>query len=803
MRLNITRLIIISVLLSSLFISCGEVSNVENQAVAQPFSTVEIDELVDQVYESMTTEQRVAQLHGIRPSHVMENGKLSLDLCRKLIPNGVGHVSQFACMIELEPNELRDFVKDFQDYVISCTDAGIPAIFHEEAITGFSTKGATTYPQQIGVACSWNPELLYQKSRYTAESMRSVGSQYALSPMVDVIRSQHFERGEESYGEDGYLSSVYAKEFVEGLQGDDFKTGIAATTKHFLGYGKGIELSEKEVMEEILLPHEVAIRVAGSKSIMPGYHIFKGQSAITNHYFLQDILQDYMHYDGLVVSDYGATAMNWAAGGNPNHEYERARDAINAGAHLELCDLECFDQLPKLIADGLVTEELFENAVKQNLRMKAKLGLLDKNPKLYETGEINLNKKEYDSLAYVIASQSVVLLKNNGVLPLKKEGQKVALIGPNANSHWAMLGDYTYQALHAFFMNGKVDNTKPKIYTLKEGMESAIGDEVILNYERGCDWDNTIKTAIIGGGDSRIKLSNLDILVHMLREEADPTSLENAFVQAENSDVVVMAMGENAALCGEGRFRKGIKLPGTQEAFIEEMIDTGKPVVLVIFGGRAQVLSRKILDGAAAIVQAWYPGQQGGNAVADILFGDVNPSGKLCTTYPSTESEEALSYTYSEEKMKGLIEFPFGYGLSYTSFEYDNINVSPKAKIGSDIIEVNFTLTNTGAVAGAEIAQLYLSEAKPSDNFKPIQLKGFQRVYLEAGESKQVTFQLSTDLLSYYDCEKGKWITEENDFIIKVASSSRDIKLDAPLSLIGNPLEKDLRDAYYSLSSVK
>ena len=377
------------------------------------------------------------------------------------------------------------------------------------------------------------------------------------------------------------------------------------------------------------------------------------------------------------------------------------------------------------------------------------------------------------------------------------------MIGPNANSHWAMLGDYTYQALHAFFESGKIDKMNPKLVTLKEGMERVMGEGASLAYERGCDWDKTIKTEIKKGGDSRIKLSKLDILVNMLREEADPTSETNALSAARSSDVIVLAMGENAALCGEGRMRKGIRLPGHQEKFVESMIDTGKPVVLVLFGGRAQVLSRKILDGASAIVQAWYPGQQGGNAVADILFGKVNPSGKLCTSYPATESKKPLSYNYGEKAMEGLVEFPFGYGLSYTSFKYDNIKVSPKAEIGKDIIEVSFTLTNVGKVAGSEIAQLYFSPTAPSANYKPIQLKGYEKVKLEAGESKRVTFQLSTESLAYYDCDRAIWITEAGDFLVKVASSSKDIELSAPLSLTGKAEEKELRDYYFSQSSVK
>ncbi len=794
-----------AMLLISLSLSgCAEEQS--SQVVDQPFSNPKLDALVDEIYNSLSMEERVAQLHGIRPSLITVDGRLSKELCDQLIPHGVGHISQFACMQDFTPDELRDFVRDLQEYVISHNAAGIPAIFHEEAITGFSTKGATTYPQQIGVACSWNPDLVELKSRYTAESMRSVGAQMALSPMVDIIRTQHFNRGEESYGEDSYLSSAMALAFINGLHGDDLSTGVAATTKHFLGYGGGSNLLKKEIMEEIMTPHEVGIRIAGSKSLMPGYHSFEDETAITNSYFLQDLLRDYLQFDGIVVSDYFAIGVKGKAKGNPLHFYERAEKAINAGADLELCDPEAFPLLPELIAQGKVSEERFEEAVKQNLRMKGRLGLLDKKPKLYDEGEINLNKEEYDQLSYDLATQSVVLLKNDGTLPLTTDSKKIALVGPNANSYWAMLGDYTYQALHAFFQSAEVDNDYHKIYTLKDGMERAKGDEVTLSYERGCDWDASIKSAVDEGGDNRVELSKLDKLINMLRREADPTNLNRAIKISKKSDVIVAAVGENAALCGEGRARKGIRLPGDQEAFVESLIETGKPVVVVIFGGRAQVLSEKILNGAAAIVQAWYPGQQGGNAVADILFGEVNPSGKLCTSYPATESRTPLCYNYGDRRMKGLVEFPFGYGLSYTTFEYTNLESTLEATIGEDRVEVSFTISNVGKRDGTEVAQLYISPANVNGSgLKSIQLKGFERVEVAAGESRRVTFSFDPELISLYNnqVEENPWRVVPGEYKIKIGSSSSDIRLAAPLTLVGDRVKRERREVFFSSSSVK
>ncbi len=641
----------------SAMVSC---SSVGSQVVDRPLSDEKLDKLVDEIYDSLSNEERAAQLSGVRSKLITVDGVLSRELCREVIPHGIGHICQFACTQDLAPEKLRDFVADLQSYLVEETRAGIPAIFHEEAITGVATKSATTYPQQIGVACSWNTDLVRLKSEYTRDGMRSIGSQFALSPMVDVVRSQHFNRGEESYGEDGYLSSAMAYAFVDGMQGDDLRSGVATTTKHFLGYGGGVNLPMKEVVEEIVMPHEVAIRMAGSKSLMPGYHSFRNETAVTNTFFLQDVLHDYLQFDGIVVSDYFAISVKGRAKGDPRHFHKRATAAINAGADLELCDPETFHLIPQLVEEGLVAQERFEDAVKQNLRVKGRLGLLDKSSKLYDEGAIDLNKQEYQELAYKLAAQSIVLLKNDGVLPLSSDVRNIALVGPNAHTAWAMLGDYTYQAHHAFFQSNPVDLTDPKVYTLKEGLERALGSKVKINYERGCDWDKSVRTGGDMGGDARLSASKLDILIDFLHKGLAPADWNKAMESAAKSDVVIAAMGESAALCGEGRNRKGIRLPGDQERFVEELIDSGRPVIVVVFGGRAQVMSRKILDGATAIVQAWYPGQMGGLAVGDILSGAVNPSGKLCTSYPATEGRKPLCYNYGEKAMSGLVEYPFG-----------------------------------------------------------------------------------------------------------------------------------------------
>ncbi len=771
--------------------SCSSIKRENSQVNVFPFISSEIQMSVDSIYDKLTMEERTAQLYGIRPKLLTTDGKLSLEKCRKLIPHGVGHVSQFACMQDLSADELRNFVKELQAYLINESSSKLPAIFHEEAITGFATKGATTYPQQIGTACTWNPSLVMEKSIYTRNSMRSCGATMALSPMVDIVRTQHFNRVEESYGEDSYLSSAIALSFIRGLQGDDLREGVSTCTKHFLGYGGGINSTEKELMEEIIMPHEVGIKMGNNKSVMTGYHKYKGETAVTCSYFIKDLLRGYLGFDGLLVSDYNAISANWM-GRDSTHYAQRAAKAMNAGADLELCDGVCYPYLPELIKSGEVSQERFEQAVKLNLAMKARLGLFDKKPHLYDEGHIDLDKPKYRQTAYDIAAEGIVLLKNNGILPIKLPTARLALVGPNANTFWCMLGDYTYQSMFAFFQSGDVNPDNPKIYSLKEGLESKIDRGMKLSYQRGCDWSESNEASIDkkSNGDDRIRN-----LRKMLVSSSDKTDWNEAMKLCDDNDVIIAAVGENPTLCGEGRERKGIRLPGEQEKFVESLIDSGKPVIVCVFGGRAQVLSKKIRENAAAIIQAWYPGEEGGNALADILLGNVNPSGKLCVSYPATEDKGNICYNY-DNLDDSLIAYTFGYGLSYTTFEYSGLKCKSEVNMQKDDISLSFSVTHKGTVDGKETVQLYVSPVGNTMAMKPIALKGFEKLQLEKGETKKVSFNLSPKILSSYD--NGEWILTPGEYDIKIGSSSKDIRLSKRIKLNGKKEVSKERDVFFS-----
>lgn len=778
-----------------------------------------MDEYVDNLYERMTDGERLAQLQSAFMDKLFdEEGNLDTALCRKTIPNGIGHFSQYASQLPLDANTIRDRVAKVQEWLMNNTPNGIPALFHEEVLSGINTQDATIYPQQIGQACSFNPELAELKTKQTGIAMRKMGGVLSLSPMVDVCRTPSFNRLEESYGEDGYLSAVMGTVFVNGLQQSDLSQGVGACSKHYLGYGGGGDAEEKEMMEEILLPHETMIRLAGSKAVMPGYHAVHGTNCVANSEILQDILRGYVGFDGMIVSDY--TAIDQLP--DQEDDMHKAAAAINGGNDVDFPSGSNYALLPEAIKKGLVSQETFERAVKNVLKYKYRAGLFDKKPYLYSNEDIVLDTDEERRTAYDIASQSIVLLENKGILPLRNV-KNILLTGPNANSFWAMCGDYSYPAMNYFWKMGKASGENPHVVTLLEGMQNAINSISMnissqpptfspqitspkLMYSRGCDWTEEIETIFSRSGDERAW--DYEIL-HRKVDSGEKADANEALALAEKSDVIIAAVGENVMLCGENRDRRGpapdkvgLRLPGKQEEYVNKLIATGKPVVLVVFGGHAQVISG-IAEKCAAVIQAWYPGEEGGNAVADILCGKISPSAKLSVSYPNTEIYEPICYNYSD-KPDPRVAWPFGYGLSYTKFEYSNLNAEKQISTDSEYTLVSFDVENCGDMEADEIAQLYISPKNNSQNIRPIQLQGFARVSLKPGEKKTISVKLYTEQFGYYSNEgQRQWNIAPGTFTIKVGASSADIRSQQDITLAGSKVIKPLRDYYFSGSSIQ
>ena len=777
-------------------------------------TAVDIGQQVDELYGKMSQEERIAQLKSMYMDDLFsDEGQLDTAKCRELIPYGIGHFSQFCMQQPRDPNVLRDRAAAIQDWLIHNTPNGIPALLHEEVLSGVNTKGSTIYPQQIGQACSFNTELAELKTLQTSTALRKMGGILALSPMVDVCRNPSFNRLEESYGEDGYLSAAMGVAFVKGLQQGNLKKGVGACSKHYLGYGGGGDADEKELMEEILLPHEAMIRQAGSKCVMPGYHAVHGTKCVANGEILNEILRGYLGFDGMVVSDY--TAIDQL----PDLEtpVQKAAAAINGGNDVDFPFGTNYQHLQQAIDEGLVKPETFERAVKNVLRHKFRAGLFDSDAYLYSKEDIQLDTPAERQTAYDIAAQSVVLLENNGILPLvggygsteAPETKTVLLTGPNANSIWAMCGDYTYPAMSYFWKKMEDTPSEPHIVKLLEGMTASKPEGVNLMYSRGCDWTEDIETKFSELGDERAW--EYDIL-HRKVDAGEKADKAEALAMAKDADVIIAAMGENVMLCGENRDRQGLRLPGRQEQYVEELIQTGKPVVLVVFGGRAQVISG-LAERCAAVIQAWYPGEEGGRAVADILYGKISPSAKLSVSYPSTELNEPLCYnslpldpslTSNLQPQASKVQWPFGYGLSYATFDYQNLQASSEAQTSDDFVELTFQVKNTGNMAADEIVQVYLSPKDSTLQIRPLQLQGFARITLEPGQTKTVTTRLFTDQFGFYSHKGGvrQWNIEPGTYIVKVGASSADIRLQQEVILRGAPATKPLRDHYFSESIV-
>ena len=762
--------------LTALITSCNTATDMEQQ--------------IDELYQKMPQEERIAQLKSMYMDELFDaDGKLDTAKCKQLIPYGIGHFSQFCMQQPRDPNELRDRAVAIQDWLMHNTPNGIPALLHEEVLSGINTLGSTIYPQQIGQAGSFNPELAELKTRQTSTQLRKMGGIFALSPMVDVCRTPSFNRLEESYGEDGYLSAVMGTAFVNGLQQGDLKKGVGACSKHYLGYGGGGDADEKEMMEEILLPHETMIRLAGSVAVMPGYHEVHGTKCVANSEILQDILRGYVGFDGMVVSDY--TAIDQIP--NIDSAVEKAAAAINGGNDVDFPFGANYQLLQEAIDKGLVKPEVLERAVKNVLRAKFRMGLFDKDAYLYSKEDIKLDTPEERQTAYDIATQSVVLLENNGVLPLK-DVKNVLVTGPNANSIWAMCGDYTYPAMSYFWKKVDYKSENPHIVKLLEGMQNHKPEGVNVMYSRGCDWTEEIETKYGELGDARAWEYEL---LHRKVDAGEKADKAEALQMAKDADVIIAAVGENVMLCGENRDRQGLRLPGKQEQFVEELIQTGKPVVLVMFGGRAQVISC-LAEKCAAIIQAWYPGEEGGNAVADILYGKVSPSAKLSVSYPNVEINEPICYNYAAEK-DARIAWPFGYGLSYTTFEYANLEATAEVTTKDESFNLTFDVKNTGKVAADEVAQIYLSPADKALPIRPIQLQGFARVSLKPGESKKISVKMYTEQLGYYTNDgQRQWNIQPGKYIIKIGASSQDIKLQQEINVSGEQVKKPLRKYYFS-----
>ena len=748
---------------------------------------VQIEKKINAIIAGLSLRDKCAQLTSVWTSIYFKNGKLNWKKFLKVMKNGIGHVTRIHGVPPdkngraVSPSEARLWGNKIQKYLLTKTRSKIPAIIHEECLSGVLGMNATQFPQSIGLGCTFKPESVEKMTAIIRRHMRAFGSHQGLAPVADIARDFRYGRIEETYGEDPYLIACYMTAYTKGLQGKDLSKGVAVTLKHFAGQGVNeggrnigpVHLNEREYREKDLFPFEAAVREGGAYSVMNAYHEIDGMPCAMNRKLLTGILREEWGFKGYVVSDYGAIVRVKRDHNIASDNKEAAALCINAGLDLELPHPNAYDKpLMDAVKEGLVTEETLNNAVRRVLRAKFDLGVIGKPYTRGKKPEMLMDTPNDRKAALEFAKESIVLLKNNpGVLPLKKKGA-IAVVGPNADSAIALMGDYHFST------HFNTDKTPVKFVSILEGIKNKAGKSVVINYARGCD----------------AKLE-------------DFSGIPEAVSAAECSDIVVVCVGDLAgiflnATSGEGCDKTNMDLTESQLELLKALKNTGKPLVVVMVNARPHALPW-VAENCEAVLEVWKPGEEGGNAVAAALFGEYNPGGKLCVSLPHNAGQLPINYN---RKPSGFINYmnikaeplyPFGFGLSYTTFEFAGLKVDKRRVAAEGKIKISCTVRNTGKVKGDEVVQLYIRDEYASLARPVKELKGFKRITLKPKEKKKISFELHMEQLAFYNQEMAL-IVEPGKFIVMIGSSSADIRLKTSFNVVGETGVVRKRTVYFT-----
>ncbi len=728
-------------------------------------SGLSIEERVEDLLGRMTLEEKAAQTQCTAAESFITENIIDTVKAKSVLVNGLGQVRDYFHADEASSVRIHNWI---QRYLVEETRLGIPAIIHGEGLHGYVNNKATSFPQASALASTFNPELIDSVYSVIAREARSRGVSQLLSPVLDVVRDPRWGRFSESFGEDPYLCGEIAVHVVNAMQGKnqaiDHSEHVIATLKHFPGHGTtlgGLNCApivgtERELKEIFMYPFEQAVKRSGALAVMASYGEFDGIPTHTNSFLLRDILRKDWGFDGIVVSDYFAIrllTMGWQwefyRHFIAKDTVEAAKMAIEAGVNIEMVEQECYPALVDLVKNGEVSEELLDEMVKEVLRLKFKLGLFE-NPYVNEERAIEIsNRIESKELALEAAKQGVVMLKNEKqCLPLTREKySRIAVIGPNANN--VNLGDYSTE--------------DPKYFvTVREGIQKRAGEDFIVSYAEGCKITTPLQE-----NEGQLKM--------------DRQLIEEAVKVARQADIIILAVGADRNSDREGRDRSNVQLVGLQKELIDRITSLGKPVVLTIFGGKVYAMP-SIYEQSEAVFHCWNLGQETGNGLAAVLFGDHSPGGKLTVSIPISEGHIPVYYNkkpsaymrdYMFENNPGGFIYPFGYGLSYTSFSLSDLEIDKDAITPEENLHISVNVTNTGKYEGAEVIQLYLRDLVSSVTRPMKQLKDFKRVFLKPGETVRVELIITPEKLAFYDREM-KLTVEPGDFEIMVGNSSRD-----------------------------
>lgn len=685
----------------------------------------------------------------------------------------------------LNPELSAKAINALQRYAVEQTRLGIPILFAEECPHGHMAIGTTVFPTSLTAASTWNPGLLYDMGAAIGLEAAAQGSNIGYGPVLDVAREPRWSRMEETFGEDPWLTSVLGTAVVRGMQGDNSadKQHVICTLKHLAAYGvpEGghnggpVYAGERLLRSQLLLPFEKAVK-AGAGTVMTSYNSIDGIPCTSNRHLLTDMLRGEWGFNGFVYSDLlsvdGIAGMGAAA-----NNKEAAVLALKAGLDMDLGGGAFGKNLKKALDEGLITMADLDRAVSNVLAMKFRLGLFD-NPYVQPKRAREVCRStEHKKLAQKVAEEGTVLLKNDGILPLSRTMKRIAVIGPNADMPYNQLGDYT------------APQPREEISTVLDGIRSVAGGNVEVVYERGCAIRDTTSADI----PAAVRAAEGADAVVLVVGGSSARDFKTKYI-ATGAATVDESKTLSDMECGEGFDRATLSLLGKQEQLIEAVAKTGKPLVIVYIEGRPLLMNRAA-EVANALLTAWYPGEQGGKAIASILFGDVNPSGRLPVSIPRSVGQLPVYYSqnikrdYMDEK--GAPLYPFGYGLSYTQFAYSDLTITPNAEPsimplvepltvslseGSGAVRVSLTVKNTGDCSGHEVVQLYLSDRAATVSQPPLQLRAFKKVCLDAGESQRIEFTLGFDELSLINQDM-KRVVEPGEFEVLVGASSSDIRL--------------------------
>ncbi|RPI07136.1 MAG: beta-glucosidase [Ignavibacteriae bacterium] len=739
-----------------------------------------IDERVSDLISRMTLEEKAAQMiciWGQRKDMLFdEHGHLNTDRMKSCLKNGIGQIARISDTGGGQSaRSMAELSNAIQKYFIEETRLGIPVIFHEECLHGLAGKEATSYPQPIGLASTFHPSLLEEIYSTIAEDTRCRGAHQALTPVVDVARDPRWGRVEETFGEDPFLVAQMGIAAVRGFQGDGtFKDQkhMIATLKHFAAHGEPesgmncgtVNVSERVLRDTFLSTFREVLKNANALSVMASYNEIDGVSSHANPWLLKNVLRGEWGFKGFVVSDYYAItelhlreeAVSHAMASNKE---EAALLALHAGVNIELPDPDCYSHVTRLVRTGRIQESVVDELVAPLLRYKFLMGLFDDPYVRPELIQIEKRLEEERPLALRAAQETVTLLKNEGkILPLDLlQYGTIAVVGPNADRK--MLGGYSGE---------------PKYYTtVLQGIREKVGKKANVLYSEGCK-------ITVGGS------WNEDPVIFPDPED-DRRMIREAVAVAQKADMVILVLGENEQTSREAwnkthmGDRANLNLIGRQQELVDAVLATGKPVIALLFNGRPNSIT-SLQQHVPAILECWYLGQESGTAVADVLFGDVNPSGKLPISFPRSAGHLPCYYNYKPSARRGYLAddvtplYPFGYGLSYTTFSFSHVKLDKATIKIHESTKVSVDVKNTGPRSGEEVVQMYIRD-KFSSVTRPVkELRGFAKIHLHPGETKTVSISIKPEHLAFTDIQM-TYTVEPGEFEIMIGNSSQDSDL--------------------------